>query len=170
MMKHTYSSGTLSRTQAFEWLRPFREGRESVEEDERPGRPQTFLTAKSIEKVSVFGFQECDEEDVETWVACDAEDCRFQMLNDDEIVTSVQEESYPVNDETNEDEESNSNECSKCPSNNDVFSALETAMEWYEQQSECCPTQLLLIKRIRDLSAKKRCTIVQRKISDYSLQ
>ncbi|PRD27164.1 UNVERIFIED_CONTAM: hypothetical protein NCL1_36134 [Trichonephila clavipes] len=119
---------------------------------------------------SILGFQECDEEDVETWVACDAEDCRFQMLNDDEIVTSVQEESYPVNDETNEDEESNSNECSKCPSNNDVFSALETAMEWYEQQSECCPTQLLLIKRIRDLSAKKRCTIVQRKISDYSLQ
>ncbi|GFX48022.1 hypothetical protein TNCV_4113571 [Trichonephila clavipes] len=23
-----------------------------------------------------------------------------------------------------------------------LFSALDTAMEWYEQQSECCPTQL----------------------------
>ncbi|GFU18807.1 hypothetical protein TNCV_1085521 [Trichonephila clavipes] len=34
-------------------------------------------------------FQECDEEDVETWMACDAEDCEFQMLNDDdENVTS----------------------------------------------------------------------------------
>ncbi|GFW82894.1 nephrin [Trichonephila clavipes] len=39
---------------------------------------------------SIPGFQECDE-DVETWMACDAEDCGFQMLNDDEIVTSVQE-------------------------------------------------------------------------------
>ncbi|GFX63530.1 uncharacterized protein TNCV_105371 [Trichonephila clavipes] len=47
-------------------------------------------------------FQECDE-DVETWRACDAEDCGFQMLNDDGIVTSVQEESDPVDFETDED-------------------------------------------------------------------
>ncbi|GFX82699.1 uncharacterized protein TNCV_1193741 [Trichonephila clavipes] len=32
-------------------------------------------------------------------MACDAEDCGFQMLNDDEIVTSVQEESDLVDDE-----------------------------------------------------------------------
>ncbi|PRD27989.1 UNVERIFIED_CONTAM: hypothetical protein NCL1_33772 [Trichonephila clavipes] len=42
--------------------------------------------------------------------ACDAEDCGFQMLNDDEIVTSVQEESDPVDDETNEDEGNSKNE------------------------------------------------------------
>ncbi|GFW05020.1 uncharacterized protein TNCV_598141 [Trichonephila clavipes] len=48
------------------------------------------------------------------------------------------------------------------------FSALETAMKWYKQQSECYTTQLLLLKRIRDLAAeKRRCTMVQRKISDY---
>ncbi|GFW79341.1 uncharacterized protein TNCV_2477481 [Trichonephila clavipes] len=89
------------------------------------------------------------------------------MLNDDEIVTSGQEESDLVDDETGEDEDNN-NESSKDPSNGGAFSALETAMEWYEQQSECCPTQLLLPKRIRDLAAKKRrCTMVQQKISDY---
>ncbi|GFW79676.1 HTH CENPB-type domain-containing protein [Trichonephila clavipes] len=49
------------------------------------------------------GFQECDEEYVETWMACDEEDCGFQMLNYDKIVTSVQEESDPVDDETDED-------------------------------------------------------------------
>ncbi|GFT25399.1 uncharacterized protein TNCV_182271 [Trichonephila clavipes] len=37
---------------------------------------------------SIPGFQECDEEDVETWMVCDADDCGFQMLNDDEIVIS----------------------------------------------------------------------------------
>ncbi|PRD37066.1 UNVERIFIED_CONTAM: hypothetical protein NCL1_06733 [Trichonephila clavipes] len=74
------------------------------------------------------GFQECDEKDAETWMACDAEYCGFQMLNDEEIVTSVQEESDPVNDETDEDEDNN--ESSKGPSNADAFSALETAMEW----------------------------------------
>ncbi|GFX92192.1 uncharacterized protein TNCV_1741121 [Trichonephila clavipes] len=75
------------------------------------------------------------------------------MLSDDEIVTSVQEESDPVDDETDEDEDNN--ESSKGPSNADVFSALEAAMEWYEQQSECCPTQILLFKRIKDLLQRK---------------
>ncbi|GFX96984.1 uncharacterized protein TNCV_1997161 [Trichonephila clavipes] len=41
----------------------------------------------------------CDEEGVETWMACVAEDCGFQMLNDDVIVTSMYEESDPVDDE-----------------------------------------------------------------------
>ncbi|GFW19422.1 hypothetical protein TNCV_1603161 [Trichonephila clavipes] len=61
-------------------------------------------------------------------MACDAEDCGFQMPNDDKIMTSVQEESDPVNDETDEDEDNNNNESSKGPSNADVFSALEIAM------------------------------------------
>ncbi|GFT53218.1 hypothetical protein TNCV_4233151 [Trichonephila clavipes] len=39
-----------------------------------------------------------------------AEDCGFQILHDDEIVTSVQEESDPVDDETDEDEDNNNNE------------------------------------------------------------
>ncbi|GFU54026.1 uncharacterized protein TNCV_1720221 [Trichonephila clavipes] len=89
------------------------------------------------------------------------------MLNDDEIVTSMQAEFDLVDDEIDEDEENN-NESNKSPSNAGAFSALLTAMEWYEQQSESCPTQLLLLKRISDLAAKKlRCTMVQRKISDY---
>ncbi|GFW20060.1 hypothetical protein TNCV_867661 [Trichonephila clavipes] len=45
---------------------------------------------------SILGVPECAEEDGETWMTCDAEDCGFQMLNDDEIMTSVQEESIQV--------------------------------------------------------------------------
>ncbi|GFV31262.1 uncharacterized protein TNCV_1640141 [Trichonephila clavipes] len=63
-------------------------------------------------------------------MTCDAEGCGFQMLNDDEIVTSVQEESDPVDDETDEDEDN------KGSSNADAFSALETAMECYELQGD----------------------------------
>ncbi|PRD20587.1 UNVERIFIED_CONTAM: hypothetical protein NCL1_54144 [Trichonephila clavipes] len=89
------------------------------------------------------------------------------MLNDEDIVTSAQAESDPVDDETDEGEDNN-NESSKGPSNAGTFPALETVMEWYEQQSECYSTQLLLLKRIRDLAAKKRrCTMVQQKISEY---
>ncbi|GFW86713.1 hypothetical protein TNCV_2808681 [Trichonephila clavipes] len=43
-------------------------------------------------------------------MACDAEDCVFQMLNDDEIVTSVHEESDPVDDKVDDDEGNNNNE------------------------------------------------------------
>ncbi|GFV43647.1 uncharacterized protein TNCV_2679481 [Trichonephila clavipes] len=76
-----------------------------------------------------------------------------------QIVISVYEESNSVDDETDEDVDNNNNESSKSPSNADAFSALEIVMEWYQQQSECCPTQLLLLKRIRDLAVKKRkCT------------
>ncbi|GFT54399.1 hypothetical protein TNCV_2727331 [Trichonephila clavipes] len=40
-----------------------------------------------------------------------------------------EEESDPVDDETDEDEHNNNNEISKVPSNSDAFSALEIAME-----------------------------------------
>ncbi|GFT58865.1 hypothetical protein TNCV_185111 [Trichonephila clavipes] len=55
--------------------------------------------------------------------------CEFQMLNDDVIVTSMQEEFDPVGDETGQDEDNNNDESIKGSSNTDVFSALETAKE-----------------------------------------
>ncbi|GFT58948.1 hypothetical protein TNCV_185671 [Trichonephila clavipes] len=88
---------------------------------------------------SIPRFKECDE-DIET-----SEDCGFQMPNDDDIVTSVLK-SDPVDSERDEYEDNN-NEGSKGPSRGDAFSPLETALEWYELQLECCPTQLLLLKR-----------------------
>ncbi|GFT85793.1 uncharacterized protein TNCV_4027331 [Trichonephila clavipes] len=61
--------------------------------------------------IYIRGFQECDD-DVETWMACDAEVYGFQMLNKHEIVTSVQEEIDLVDDEMDKDEDIN-NESSK---------------------------------------------------------
>ncbi|GFV22660.1 hypothetical protein TNCV_2078501 [Trichonephila clavipes] len=72
-------------------------------------------------------------------MAYNAEDCGFQMLNDDEIVTSMQEACDSVDEEMDEDENNNNDESSNGPSNTDAFSALETAMEWYKQQSVKTP-------------------------------
>ncbi|GFY02865.1 uncharacterized protein TNCV_3507451 [Trichonephila clavipes] len=85
----------------------------------------TVVSREAKRDWKIQGFQEYVEENAETWIACDAEDCEFQMLNDDESVTSVQEESNPVADEADEDEGSNNNESSKGPTNVDTFSALE---------------------------------------------
>ncbi|GFU32456.1 uncharacterized protein TNCV_3720791 [Trichonephila clavipes] len=73
---------------------------------------------------SIPGFQECDEDDVGTWMVCDAENCGFQLLSDDEIMTSMQEEFDPVDDEIDEDEDNNNSESSKDPSKADTLSAL----------------------------------------------
>ncbi|PRD29668.1 UNVERIFIED_CONTAM: hypothetical protein NCL1_28656 [Trichonephila clavipes] len=81
------------------WGISYLEGEKDFNDNHRGGDYRLFVQ-------SISGFQECDE-DVETWRACDAEDCGFQMLNDDEIVTSVQEESDPLDDETDEDEDNN---------------------------------------------------------------
>ncbi|GFX45511.1 hypothetical protein TNCV_2740481 [Trichonephila clavipes] len=102
---------------------------------------------------SIPGFKECDEIVVETWMASNAEGCGFQMLNNDEIVTSVQEEFDPVDDGTDENED-NTTKIGKVHQMLTRFFGLETAMEWYKQQSECCPIQLLLLRRI-DLAVKK---------------
>ena len=52
--------------------------------------------------------------------------------------------------------------------NAEAFDAFETAMAWCEQQNECCSTQLLFLKKMRDLAANKRVTnLKQKKMSDY---
>ncbi|GFW37945.1 hypothetical protein TNCV_4631461 [Trichonephila clavipes] len=72
------------------------------------------------------------------------------MLNDDEIVTSVQEESDLVDDETDEHGDNNNNERIKGPSNAEPFSALETTMEWIPAHYE----QLLEFERGRNIGLK----------------
>ncbi|GFV62399.1 uncharacterized protein TNCV_4680111 [Trichonephila clavipes] len=86
-------------------------------------------------------------------MAYDAKDYGFQMLNDDEITTSVPE-SNPVEEEIDEDEDNNYYEISKDSSNADAFSALETAMDLYEQQSASCPIQLLPKRKSETLQRK----------------
>ncbi|PSN51225.1 hypothetical protein C0J52_10562 [Blattella germanica] len=56
----------------------------------------------------------------------------------------------------------------KGPSNEEAFHCLETAMKWVEQQEECDDVQLLCLKRLRDLAAKKRVlSLKQKKILDF---
>nr|CAH7713116.1 unnamed protein product [Callosobruchus chinensis] len=42
------------------------------------------------------------------------------------------------------------------PSASEAFAALETALKWMERQPECDHLQLLTVKRMRDLAARKR--------------
>jgi len=52
LLKNVYGDECLSRTQVFEWFKRFKEGREEIGDDQRPGRSSTSETDVNIEKVS----------------------------------------------------------------------------------------------------------------------
>ncbi|XP_046662996.1 jerky protein homolog-like [Homalodisca vitripennis] len=101
------------------------------------------------------GFSECDIQDTENWLTMD-NDPGFQILNDEEIVSLVLAEDTTQHD-SDEDCNTDTAESTKNrPSHEEALSAFNTAMSWLQKQEESCPTQLLLLKRLRDLAAKKR--------------
>jgi len=51
LLTEAYGGDCMSRARVFEWHKRFSEGRESVKDDDRPGRPRTAVTDDNIEKV-----------------------------------------------------------------------------------------------------------------------
>ncbi|XP_049302214.1 uncharacterized protein LOC125777196 [Bactrocera dorsalis] len=102
--------------------------------------------------VKIPGCTEVSAEDVGEWMACDTSDPGFQILNDDEIVVSVREDvEVEVEEELSADVKVDAG-----PSASEAFAGLETALKWMERQPECDHLQLLTVKRMRDLAARKR--------------
>ncbi|KAJ8943434.1 hypothetical protein NQ318_015713 [Aromia moschata] len=50
-LKEVYGNEFLSRTQVFEWFKRFKEGRETTEDDPRPGHVSKSKTDENIEKI-----------------------------------------------------------------------------------------------------------------------
>ena len=51
ILTKAYSESAMSKTRVYEWYKHFQDGREDVENDERPGRPSTSTTDENVEKV-----------------------------------------------------------------------------------------------------------------------
>ena len=51
MLKEAFGDNSLGQTQAYEWFKHFKNGRISVDDDERSGRPSTIATTVNVEKV-----------------------------------------------------------------------------------------------------------------------
>lgn len=54
MLRNAYGDDFLSRMQVYEWFGRFKSGRETLDDDERSGRPRTGLSEENIEKVREF--------------------------------------------------------------------------------------------------------------------
>jgi hypothetical protein len=50
-LESAYGEECLSRTSVFEWHKRFKEGRQSLQDDERKGRPSTSRTEESAEVI-----------------------------------------------------------------------------------------------------------------------
>ena len=50
-MKKVYGDDCMSRTQVYTWFTRFKNGREDLNDDLRPGRPEVINRAKLVEKV-----------------------------------------------------------------------------------------------------------------------
>ena len=51
MLITAYGESAMSKTRAYKWYKRFQDGREDVEDDERPGRPSKSTTDKNVERV-----------------------------------------------------------------------------------------------------------------------
>lgn len=51
MLQKAYGESVLSKTQVYEWYKAFKDGRETVEDAPRSGRPSTSTTDDNVEKV-----------------------------------------------------------------------------------------------------------------------
>lgn len=114
---------------------------------------------------TIPGFEQCDENDASEWLAVDNNDPGYQILSDQEIVSMVSKEDA----ETVEPDGKIEDEIEDAgPTHSEAFLAADTLMSWLEKQTESTPTQLILLKRIKDLAAKKRTTTaVQKAITDF---
>ena len=56
MLKKAFDDDTMSQPRVYEYYKRFREGREDVEDDARPGGPSTSITVENVGKIKAIVF------------------------------------------------------------------------------------------------------------------
>lgn len=136
-----------------------KKGKEDLEKErEETGEDEDDVPLEEFTNIllKIPGCSEVSAADVGEWMVCDSSDPGFQILNDDELIESVREESVEEEDDLNVEVEADTG-----PSASEAFAGLETALKWMERQPECDHVQLLTVKRMRDLAARKRMKTVR---------
>jgi len=96
------------------------------------------------------------------WLEQDASDPGYQIMSEDEIVSTVQ------NEDGDSDSDSSDELSLQCPvSHAQAYGAFEIALEWLESQ-QADSAHLMLVKKWRDQAAVKRgAALKQSKIASY---
>lgn len=103
-----------------------------------------------------------DASDIDNWLETD-NDGGYGALTDEEIIASCS--SKDADNETDEDTEHQP----KVISHEEATSSLEKLMGYFERQPETTPAELLMLKRMRDRTARKRyAKLKQQKLTFFS--
>lgn len=114
------------------------------------------------------GGENIEIDDVTAWMDLDKQDAGFQLLSDDDIIQQVLDPKDPEEDDESDHEVV---EAPKTISHTEAEAMFSKCIDWFEQQSEADSTQLLLLRRLRDLAAKKaRNVLTQKKLTDFFKQ
>lgn len=105
---------------------------------------------------SIRGFEDCDEYDTAEWLDIDRNDMGFEILSDIDIVSTVQVSEGQDDSESEDDlADDVSQSSASTPMHAEAFTVLETVMSWYKTQPESNEVQLLFLKQVTDLAARK---------------
>lgn len=105
---------------------------------------------------SIRGFEDRDEYDTAEWLDIDRNDMGFEILSDIDIVNPVQVSEGQGDSESEDDlADDVSQAIASAPTHAEAFTVLETVMSWYETQPESNEVQLLFLKQMTDLAARK---------------
>jgi hypothetical protein len=102
-------------------------------------------------------------EDIEEWM----NDNEQQEMTNDMIINLVSEQE----EESEEEEDEVCTEAVKKKSHTEGLNATETAVWYVEQQEDTTPDDLLLLRRLRNIAAKKRGTAIKQKtVKDFFMK
>jgi hypothetical protein len=114
------------------------------------------------------GCEETDDVDIRQWILANDCDVGHQICTDNDFVSLVLSEKSSQ-DNTNE---SDSDEATtEVISHTEGLEALERSLLYVEQHSKATPTDVIFMKRWRDIAdSSRRSTLYQKKITDFFLK
>lgn len=134
------------------------------------------LTTEDVISIALPTFQ-LEQNDINEWLECDNNDPGFQLLSDDEIIDGVNQVEEDDSVETEAEYDGGDDESVAAAPIDLRLKAKEAAcnmqkfIEWYQQQDESNSTDVMLLRRMRTLAAKKsETTVKQAKLTNYFLK
>ena len=110
------------------------------------------------------GSSHCADEGVNDWLNCDRDDPGYDIMTDDENVDKLRTKEVNADDNEGDVDEEEKN----VPSHRDALQDLDLATAWMERKQKCVPIQLLQVKRIRNLAARKRTLAMKLSLTSSS--
>jgi hypothetical protein len=122
------------------------------------------LELHSADDETASGCEEADDVDIRQWILADDCDVGHQICTDNNIVSLVLSEKSGQDDLNENDSDEATTEVI---SHTDGLEALERALLYVQQHSKVTPTDVIFMKRWRDIAASSRRSTLYQKNNSF---